>query len=72
MTPGRKLLCQHPSPVPHPKLRIVALGASLSRSLMSKFQRKKTESLSKSPKRQMPSLTSLPHATLQPVSRGIP
>ena len=36
-----ELLCQHPSSVPHPKLLIIALGALLRRSLMSKFQRKK-------------------------------
>lgn len=42
---GEGRLCQHPSPVPHPKLFPVFSWDSSSRNLLPRFQRKMTESL---------------------------
>lgn len=66
ITTGKEQLYQHPSPVPHPKLFLVFLGAS-----SPKLRRKRTESAFEKVRRgkhptTFPSLT--PHATLQPVS----
>lgn len=68
---GEGRLCQHPSPVPHPKLFPVFSWDSSSRNLLPRFQRKMTESLlqrSEEAKAPVP----LGPPTLQPVPQSRP